>query len=112
MKKLVYYIVIATGLSLSACASLKLTVINDRRSDVKNVEVKAGAQRYILPGLAAGASDTHVLTADADGTLAVNFVSAEGGLYYTAAKTKLVKGQGRRMNLRLTEKGDLVTEEK
>jgi hypothetical protein len=106
------FVLLSACLALSACASLKLTVRNDRSTAVKNVEVRAGAQGYKLAELAAGAADTRVLKADADGTLAVNFVGEEGGLYYTASTTKLVKGKGHDLILHLTEKGSLDTEEK
>lgn len=112
MKKLVLPILVATSMALSACASLKLTVQNDRSTAVKNVEVKAGSYRYVLPELLAGASDTRTLKADAEGSLGVNFVSAEGGLYYTASDVKLVKGKGHDLILRLDQKGNLITEKK
>jgi hypothetical protein len=112
MKKPLLFALLAGGLLLPACASLKLTVLNDRSTAVKNVEVKTGSASYTLAELAAGASDSRVLKADADGTLAVNFVSQDGGLYYTASTTKLKKGEGHKLILRLTEKGTLDTEEK
>jgi hypothetical protein len=112
MKKQFFLVLIAAGLGLSACARLNLTVRNDRSTPVKNVEVRAGDLNYRLSELAAGAADQRVLKADVEGSLAVNFVSEDGGLYYTASSTKLVKGKGHTLILHLTEKGGLDTEEK
>jgi hypothetical protein len=112
VKKSLLFATLAASLAFTACAKLKLTVRNDRRTPVKNVEVRAGSVSYTLPELAPGASDSREMKANVEGNLAVNFVSSEGGLYYTSSTTLLKKGKGHDLILHVTEKGSLDTEEK
>jgi hypothetical protein len=98
------------ALCLGACAQARLTVRNDRKSAVTDVEVKAGTNSYLLPKLEAGASDVRSFKVKEASPLAVNYKSAEGGLYYTSSKESLQKGEGRKLLLKLNEKGLLDVE--
>lgn len=110
MKKTLLLTLLASCALLSACAA-HVTIRNDRKTAVKNVEVKAGAVRYVVPQIEAGASDTHEIKVAEETSVGVNFTSEEGGLYYTASKTKLKKGDSRKLLLKITEQGNLETED-
>ncbi len=111
MKKQLALGLLICALFTTACAKLRLTVRNDRATPIKEVEVKVGDQRYVLPLLAAGAEDQRELKMEAAGKIFVNFQAENGGLYYTASTTPVAKGDGRKLLLRLNEKGLLDTEE-
>lgn len=94
-------------LLLGACSSLKLTVVNATDKPIQKVEIKLGGKSTVLPGLAAGASNTQNLKLDKATPVNVNYVNESGQQFFTSSPIDLKPGDGGALRLSVTARGTL-----
>ncbi len=94
-----------TGFLLSACASVKLNIINETGGPISNVEVILKPKGWVVPMLPLAGVDQRSLSIAENTGIAINYTNAQGSQYYTSAALNLLQGDSGEVTLGLTPQG-------
>lgn len=102
----------ALCLLLGACASVKLSIVNETGGPIRAVDVKTEPQGWILPLLEDGATDTRVLKLEKKTGIAITYLNSQGQQFFTSAALSLDKGDTGEVTLGLTPQGTVRVDDK